>query len=109
MIKVLKMILGAGLLDKVEGLIDDVRDIALAAKQARRWQAAVGSLREVKNCLELLGRLSGELKRESSVNANLNSQANYAQFEGWTRGELQDFAERGTVPERFTATHEQTN
>ncbi len=51
------------LLGRIEGLIQDCRAISQKAQRARQWQAAVSALRELRGCLELLGKLSGELQR----------------------------------------------
>jgi hypothetical protein len=52
------------LLGRVESLICDCRMVAHKAQQAREWHAAVSALREVRWCLELLGEISGELKKQ---------------------------------------------
>lgn len=83
------------LLGRVEALIADFRDIALSAKQSRQWQPAVSALREVKGCLELLGKISGELRQESSVNVNLNARAG---FDRMSASELEAYARDGTLP-----------
>jgi hypothetical protein len=56
------------LLDRVESLITESRGIAESAKRGQQWIAASGALREVRSCLELLGKLSGQLS--SGVNIN---------------------------------------
>lgn len=61
------------LLGRVELLIRDCRTIAQKAQKAREWHAAVSALREVRGCLELLGELSGELKRQDSINASVET------------------------------------
>jgi transposase-like protein len=57
----------SSLLDRVEGLIPELQSIAKNAKRAREWQAATGALRETRACLELLARLSGELRAAGDV------------------------------------------
>lgn len=83
------------LLARLEALIADFRDIALAAKRARQWQPAVSALREVKTCLELLGKISGELRQESSVNLNLNARAG---IDRMSASELEAYARDGALP-----------
>ena len=56
------------LLERVENLILESRGIAEQAKHGKQWIAASGALREVRACLELLGKLSGQLS--SGVNIN---------------------------------------
>jgi hypothetical protein len=52
------------LLDRVEHLIAKCEKIAVAASKQKKknWAAALGAYREIRQCLELLGRLSGELQ-----------------------------------------------
>jgi hypothetical protein len=57
----------SNLLHRVENLILECREIATAARKEKNWHAATGALREVRSCLELLGRLSGELQAAASV------------------------------------------
>lgn len=49
------------LFERVEQVIGDCRAIAERANKAKSWASAVAALREVRGCLELLGKLSGEL------------------------------------------------
>lgn len=46
---------------RVEELITHARNILVAATAKKSWLAAVAALREYRHCLELIGRLSGEL------------------------------------------------
>jgi hypothetical protein len=57
----------SSLLDRVENLIAECREIAAAARKEKNWPAATGALREVRSCLELLGRLSGQLQAAASI------------------------------------------
>ena len=58
------------LLDRVQSLMARLESIAEQAQKDRAWAAAVGAVREVRNCLTLLGQLSGELQTgmRSSIN-----------------------------------------
>lgn len=58
---------GQSLLERVEGLILEHQDIAATAKGSGQLIAAVAALRELRACIETLGKLSGEL---SSANVN---------------------------------------
>jgi hypothetical protein len=58
------------LLERVEALVAQSRTIAHAAQQNQQWVSATSALREVRCCLELLGKLTGELS--SSTNFNFN-------------------------------------
>jgi len=62
------------LLERVEHLVTESRAIAEAAKGSQQWIAATSALREVRSCVELLGKLSGELS--SGVNFNSFNFAN---------------------------------
>jgi hypothetical protein len=62
------------LLDRVENLVSESRTIAEAAKTGQQWIAATSALREVRCCVELLGKLSGELS--SGINFNSFNFAN---------------------------------
>jgi hypothetical protein len=49
------------LVQRVEGLMADSKQIAVAAKTGQQWIAATSALREVRCCIELLGKLTGEI------------------------------------------------
>src|SRR6266851_2187318 len=51
------------LLARVESLMQESEKIAAAAKLEKNWPAATSALREARGCLELLGRLRGELQQ----------------------------------------------
>ncbi len=60
---------------QADNLLDQVRDLQTRAlniltkiEQAEDWRAAPGAIREARGCLELLGRLAGELKEGQKVN-----------------------------------------
>jgi hypothetical protein len=57
------------LLQRVETLVGESRAIAEAAKTGQQWIAATSALREVRCCIELLGKLSGEIS-PGSINFN---------------------------------------
>ena len=50
------------LLTRVENLMQESEKIAAAAKLEKNWPAATSALREARGCLELLGKLRGELQ-----------------------------------------------
>jgi hypothetical protein len=54
------------LLKRVEELIAKCNGIAAKAEKKKAWPAAVSALNQVRACLELLGRLSGELQNAGS-------------------------------------------
>jgi len=58
---------GQSLLERVEGLIAESKAIAERAKSTDQLVAATGALREIRSCIELMAKLSGEL---SSANVN---------------------------------------
>jgi hypothetical protein len=47
---------------RIEELIADVRAITKAAKKKHDWNAALAGIRANLSCLEMLGKISGELK-----------------------------------------------
>jgi hypothetical protein len=49
------------LLDRLEALLDRLESIASKAQSAKDWRAAVAGLREVREGLELLARLTGQM------------------------------------------------
>jgi hypothetical protein len=53
------------LLDRVQGLMLEIRQIAEQAKKNKNWTSALGAMRELRGCLELLGKLSGELTAQT--------------------------------------------
>ena len=50
------------LLSRVENLMQESEKIAAAAKLEKNWPAATSALREARSCLELLGKLRGDMK-----------------------------------------------
>ena len=55
------------LLARVENLMRESEIIAAAAKLEKNWPAATSALREARSCLELLGKLRGELQQSGTV------------------------------------------
>ena len=55
------------LLTRVESLMQESEKIAAAAKLEKNWPAATSALREARGCLELLGKLRGELQQPGSL------------------------------------------
>jgi hypothetical protein len=49
------------LVQRIENLVAESKQIAAAAKTQQAWIAATSALREIRACLELLGKLSGEI------------------------------------------------
>jgi hypothetical protein len=62
--------IATSLLERIERLIIETRTIAAAAKKERQWISAVAALKEVRACLELLGKLTGEISSSSATNFN---------------------------------------
>lgn len=54
------------LLARIETLLRESEEIAKAAKRRKEWPAATAALREARSCLELLGRLRGELTQNGT-------------------------------------------
>src|SRR6202022_4198460 len=55
------------LLARVESLMQESEKIAAAAKLEKNWPAATSALREARGCLELLGKLRGELQQPGAL------------------------------------------
>ena len=55
------------LLARVENLMHECEKIAAAAKLEKNWSAATSALREARGCLELLGKLRGELQQPGAL------------------------------------------
>jgi len=55
------------LLAQVQGLVKRATGILDRAERTGELQAALGAIREVRGCLELLGKLNGELKAGASA------------------------------------------
>jgi hypothetical protein len=51
------------LVSRVERLMSRMENICTKAMEQEHWTGAVGASRELRGCLELLGKLSGELKQ----------------------------------------------
>ncbi len=55
------------LLSRVEELITELRDLGREARTHKSYAAAASALAQVRGCLDLLGRLSGELQAAASL------------------------------------------
>jgi len=62
------------LLDQVKGLRNKAYSILLQAEKAGDLKIALQGVREARNCLELLGKLQGELDERPTVNILLSPQ-----------------------------------
>jgi hypothetical protein len=58
------------LLARVENLMQESEKIAAAAKLERNWPAATSALREARGCLELLGKLRGDLQQPGALHVH---------------------------------------
>lgn len=78
------------LLDRVQGLTAQAISILDAAKEDGKHQTALAAIREVRGCLELLGKVSGELRTSASAIAVANAQTvsvrTLSDFYGGLRG-----------------------
>ena len=64
------------LLDRVERLMQESEAIVAAPKLERNWTGATAALRQARGCIELLGKLRGELQTgtKMSIGVALNVQ-----------------------------------
>jgi hypothetical protein len=61
-------IVGANsLLARIEAVLAEVQDIATKAKRSKDWPAALQALKELRACLQLIGRVSGELPQQPTA------------------------------------------
>jgi hypothetical protein len=60
------------LLSRVEHLLSEVKEIAAHAKAAKDWPAATAAFREMRGCLELLGKVTGELQLQQRGGGDLH-------------------------------------
>jgi len=49
-------------------------NILSKTEEAEDWRAANAAIREVRGCLELLGKLAGELKEGQTINVTVSTQ-----------------------------------
>ena len=79
------------LLAKVEKVHDRLWSIVEQAENNRKYSSAVGALREARQCLELTGRLLGELKSGHTINVFHNPQ--WVQLRGTIFEVLEEYPE----------------
>jgi hypothetical protein len=53
--------IGLPLVDRIENLMQGLESIAVSAAKAKQWSASVFALREVRACLEVIGKIKGEI------------------------------------------------
>jgi hypothetical protein len=66
------------LLARVESLMQESEKIAAAAKLEKNWPAATSALREARGCLELLGKLRGELQQPGALHLHKHAHTHTA-------------------------------
>ena len=57
----------SSLLARIEAVLAEVQDIATKAKRSKDWPAALQALKELRVCLQLIGRVSGELQQQPTA------------------------------------------
>ena len=57
----------SSLLARIEAVLAEVQDIATKAKRSKDWPAALQALKELRACLQLIGRVSGELQQQPTA------------------------------------------
>jgi len=62
------------LLEQVKDLQTRALNILSKTEEAEDWRAATGAIREARKCLELLGKIAGELKEGQTVNIIVSPQ-----------------------------------
>jgi hypothetical protein len=79
------------LLERVEKIHNKAWSIMQEAERNRKYSSAVGALREARQCLELTGRLLGELKSGHTINIHYNPQ--WVQLRGTIFAVLEEYPE----------------
>ena len=79
------------LLTKLESIYDKAWDLMRQAEQNRKYQPAVSALKEARSCLELTGKLIGEIKTGHTVNIHYNPQ--WVELRGTIFSALEDYPE----------------
>jgi len=62
------------LMEQITNLQSRALNILSKTEEAEDWRAATGAIREARGCLELLGKLAGELKEGQTVNVIVSTQ-----------------------------------
>lgn len=62
------------LLDRVETIYNKAWELMERAEGDGKYQPAVSALKESRNCLELIGKLLGEIKTGNTINIHYNPQ-----------------------------------
>ncbi len=62
------------ILDQVQTLRDRALKILDTVEKDKEWRIALGAIREVRGCLELLGKLAGELQDAPTVNVFVSAE-----------------------------------
>ncbi len=62
------------LMEQITNLQSRALNILSKTEEAEDWRAATGAIREARGCLELLGKLAGELKEVQTVNIIVSPQ-----------------------------------
>jgi len=62
------------LLEQVRNLQTRALNILSKTEEAEDWRAATGAIREARGCLELLGKLAGELQEGQTINVIVSPQ-----------------------------------
>ncbi len=62
------------LLKQVRDLQTRALNVLLKTEESEDWRAATGAIREARGCLELLGKLAGELQEGQTINVIVSPQ-----------------------------------
>lgn len=68
------IVLADSLLERIDDLERRARSILAQAEEAGALGTALHAIREARSCLELCGKLRGELQQEGTVNITINPQ-----------------------------------
>jgi hypothetical protein len=68
-----EIVAATSLMDRVERVMARCEMIAETATQAKDWAPAIAASRELRGCLELLGKLNGEIQTGTKIGIAVNA------------------------------------
>lgn len=72
--KIAEMVAADSLIDRIEGLYDKAIKIMELAEKDGKYQPAVSAIQQARSSLELLAKISGELKTGTTINLTYSPQ-----------------------------------
>jgi hypothetical protein len=72
--KMAEMVAADSLIDRIEGLYDKAISIMELAEKDKKYQPAVSAIQQARSSLELLAKISGELRTGTTINLTYSPQ-----------------------------------